>query len=225
MTHPETLLSKYMGILPQTPEEHVLRLLIDTGAQFVNAEEGALLVLDEESNELLFVMTTSGAESEKSLIGQRVPLGKGLTGLAATTREVQIGAPTYKDIKQTEADGDERANPNSVIAAPMLIGDTLVGILTAVSFKPDKRFTSKDALLYGRIASIAGLVVDQRRRLNAKGRDEEASKPRGFGTAGKYEQEILSTISRLVKNNPDALEHVAHLLSAVEALTMPGVKL
>jgi hypothetical protein len=34
-----------------------------------------------------------------NMMGQRVPLGMGITGLAAVTREVQVGAPTYRDIQ------------------------------------------------------------------------------------------------------------------------------
>ena len=227
MDSSESLLQRFIGILPETSEEKVLRLLIDTGAQFVGAEEGALLVLDDEGDELCFVMVTGSAESEENLIGQRVPLGKGLTGLAATTREVQIGAPTYRDVKQLEEGGGESGIPSAVIAAPMLMGETLVGIITAVSFEKGKRFTSKDAELYGRLASIAGLVIDQRRRLAAgeKRVNDDASSPRSFGQAGRLEQEILATLGRLIKHNPGILEHVAQLLSAVEAIARPGVKI
>lgn len=41
-------------------------------------------------------MTIGNRSSEMTLIGQRVPLGKGITGLAAQMREVQIGAPAFK---------------------------------------------------------------------------------------------------------------------------------
>ena len=58
--------------------------------------QGSLLVLDEKKKELVFAMTIGSRSSEMTLIGQRVPLGKGITGLAAQMREVQIGAPTFK---------------------------------------------------------------------------------------------------------------------------------
>jgi len=56
-----------------------------------------------------------------------------------------------------------------VIAAPMLIGDTLIGVITCVSFKKGKRFGAGDARLYAGLASIAGVVVDQHRRLSPAG--------------------------------------------------------
>ena len=80
---------------------------------------------------------------------------------------MQIGAPLYDGIQQAERGEDPTGNPRSVIAAPMLIGDTLVGVITAVSFEANKRFSSSDAQLLARAASVAGIVVDQHNRLDA----------------------------------------------------------
>ena len=119
MTSPDRILSAYLGIVPRTPEAAVLRLLVELAVQHVGADEGSLLVLDGKRNRLLFAMTTG--ESERTLVGQHVPLGKGLTGLAAVSREVQIGAPTFKDIKQRKRAGSAAGQPTAVIAAPMLM--------------------------------------------------------------------------------------------------------
>jgi GAF domain-containing protein len=202
-TDGNTLLS-YLAISPQSPEESILRLLVEFGAQVVGASEGSLLVLDPARNELVFAITVG--DSEKSLVGTRVPMGQGLTGLAALTQEVQIGAPTFKLAtleKQTKA-----GQPRSVMAAPMLAGGTLVGVITAVRFE-GATFGSKDAQLYGRLASVAGLVVHQHQRLKA------AESVAGGGGA---EREAVATVARLARANPGAMEHVARLLLEVEAL-------
>jgi len=144
----------------------VLALLIELGAQFVAAHEGSLLVVDEASNELVFAMTVGRETSGKPLVGQRVPIGKGLVGLAAQTHQVQIGAPTFH-LPQDQENRDQAEAPRAEIAAPLLIDDTLIGVITAVSFQEDKRFSSADALLYARIAWVIAVVIDQRRRLAA----------------------------------------------------------
>ena len=104
-----SVLNAYLGVASESSEEKVLRLLIELGAQFVEAQEGSLLVLDDESAELVFAMTIGSAASEKSLIDQRVPLGEGLVGLAAQTHEVQIGAPRFDvpDAAESKADKDD----------------------------------------------------------------------------------------------------------------------
>jgi GAF domain-containing protein len=204
-----TALETYLAIGPHSAEEHVLRLLIELGAQVVGASEGSLLVYDEPAKELVFALTVGGTENV--LAGQRVPLNKGLTGLAAVTREVQIGAPTYREIRQAEGrslSGD--GSPEAVMAAPMLIADSLVGVITAVSFEPGKRFTGTHAELYGRVAAVAGVVVDQKRRL-------DAITQLGLGERTP-EHQIAETLARLTRLAPGALPRVARLLEAIEGL-------
>ncbi|MCY2927549.1 MAG: GAF domain-containing protein [Planctomycetota bacterium] len=207
MTLPNHILRTYLGILPGTPEAMVLRLLVELAVQHAGADEGSLLVLDDKKNRLVFAMTTG--ESEKTLIGQHVPLGKGLTGLAAVSREVQIGAPRFKDIKQRKRAGSTTGQPTAVIAAPMLIRDEPVGVITAVSFDPDKRFTDADASLYAKTASVAAAVVDQNRRLRQMS---------GPGRAGRHETEIVESVARLVRHRAGNLKEIRSLLAAIDSL-------
>jgi GAF domain-containing protein len=214
-----TVLGAFLGISAGSSEESVLRLLIELGAQVVGAAEGSLLVVDAKSSELVFAMTVGSAAAEQKLVGQRVPLGEGLVGLAAQTQEVQIGAPKLDLPGAARAKGVGRGQPTAVLAAPMLIGDRLVGVITAVSFEQDKRFGSTDAMLYGRLAAVAGVVVDQQRRLAAVAAIERGDKPPAVpGDSELAEQQILATVQRLVRLGPQAKTRVAALLAAVESL-------
>ncbi len=206
-------LATYLAIAPKSPEELVLRLLIQLGAQVVNAQEGSLLVYDPEKNDLVFAMTVGGADT---LVGQRVPLDKGLTGLAAATREVQIGAPTFMGVKQGEG---HSAGPSGVIAAPMLVADDLVGVITAVTFEQGKRFSSKDGELYGRLAAVAGVVVQQRRQLKAI----EAQAKGGAAKGNEVEHRIAASLGNIGRaGGMNALGHVAKILAEIEAMTGGG---
>ena len=53
----DSLLTRYLGILPSTPEEKILRMLIEIGCEVVGGEGGSLLVPDEDGKALHFVMT------------------------------------------------------------------------------------------------------------------------------------------------------------------------
>ena len=206
-------LATYLAIAPKSPEELVLRLLIQLGAQVVNAQEGSLLVYDPEKNDLVFAMTVGGADT---LVGQRVPLDKGLTGLAAATREVQIGAPTFMGGKPGEG---HSAGPSGVIAAPMLVADDLVGVITAVTFEQGKRFSSKDGELYGRLAAVAGVVVQQRRQLKAI----EAQAKGGAAKGNEVEHRIAASLGNIGRaGGMNALGHVAKILAEIEAMTGGG---
>ncbi len=137
-------------------------------------------------------------------------MGKGLAGLAAQTRSVQAGAPVFKEVKQTGAD------PTAVIAAPMLVEEELIGVITAVSFRPRKRFTSADALLYSRLAAIAGLVVDQQQQLDAIA--ERKQRRQVFRPLKEKQRKIVDSAVRLATANPRKLDQISELLVLVERL-------
>jgi len=211
---------RYFDLDAEGPELQVLRLLVELCAQVVGAEEGSLLVVDQTQDpprELIFAMTVGSRQSEETLSGQRVPLGEGLAGIAAVTHEVQIGAPLYEGVQQARRGEAPPGQPTAVIAAPMLIDDRLVGVITAVGFEEGKHFTSQNATLYARAASVAGVVVDQRRRIDAlesgAGGGEEGRRPREDDPLAR---QILDSAVRLVDRNPDRLRELSQLLLALE---------
>ena len=214
------ILQTYLGISPRTSEEAILRLLIDLGRQYADAEEGSLLVLDRKANELVFAMTSGSRQSGKVLLGQRVPVGRGLTGLAAATGEVQIGSPTFKDIRQRKRKDTADGHPSAVLAAPMLVHDEVIGVLTAASFRPDRRFTQDDARFYGKIAAVAGVVVEQQQRLSAYEQLAQGRRPKRARTPQqKAQMQIVESVERLTAGRADRLKRVQALLAAVEALS------
>ena len=211
---------RYFDLGAESPELQVMRLLVELCGQVVGAEEGSLLVVDHTQDpprELIFAMTVGSRQSEETLSGQRVPLGEGLAGIAALTHEVQIGAPLYDGVQQAKRGEAPPGQPTAVIAAPMLIDDRLVGVITAVSFKPGKRFTREHAALYARAASLAGVVVDQRRRIDAlESQGVSGEEPRRPSGDEPLARQILDTAARLVDRNPDRLRELARLLSALD---------
>jgi GAF domain-containing protein len=213
------LMTRYLGLMPATGADQVLRLIVETGVRAVGADEGSLLVYDPEANDLTFVMTYGNKESESILIGQRVPFGQGLAGLAAETGEVQIGAPRYKDVHQSETMGGIKA----VISAPMMLGDKLIGVITAVSNKDAKRFSMDDGQLYACLATIAALVVNQALLLRARSADADAAGLRPAALAADPQaQEVLERVGRLLQRDSGTVRQLARMLEAVEAMASPG---
>ena len=213
---------RYFDLGAESPELQVMRLLVELCGQVVGAEEGSLLVVDHSQDppcELIFAMTVGSRQSEETLSGQRVPLGEGLAGIAALTHEVQIGAPLYDGVQQAQRGEAPPGQPTAVIAAPMLIDDRLVGVITAVSFEPGRRFTNEHAALYARAASVAGVVVDQRRRIDAlESRGVGGEEPRRAGGDEPLARHILDTAARLIDHHPERLRELGRLLSALEEI-------
>ena len=207
-------LSRAIGVGGSGLEVAALRQLLTLATSAVGAEEGSLLVWDEEIGELRFVATIGNEASEAALMGQRVPLGKGITGLAAVTREVQVGAPTYRDIRQTER---LAAGPEAVVAAPVVVADRLLGVITGVSFEQGRRFGRQEAVAYGEYAAVTAVLLEQARRLAAVAALESGAPLMTPGTAA-IEREIVDRLARLISNKAQTLGAVARLLEAVEVL-------
>jgi GAF domain-containing protein len=191
-----------------------MRRVLALAVAAIEADEGSFLALDENLGELRFVATVGNEESERALLGQRVPLGSGISGLAAATGEVHVGAPTFKDIHQTER---LSAGPEAVVAAPLLSGDRVLGVMTGVSFQPGRRFGQREVAVYGEHAAVMAALLEQGQRLDAIGGLDAEGSIAAPGAAN-LEKEIVARLARLGSGSPEALGAAARLLEAVEAL-------
>ena len=139
-----------------------LKTLVRLGLTAIGANQGALLVMDEGRKVLRFAFLVSRNGLERHgrafdrLVGQEVPLGEGITGLAASERKAQY-ARIADNGKFHRVSGD--GEPSAVLAVPMLCEGGLYGAMTAISFDRDRAFAEEDAQLYGQYADVAAHVV------------------------------------------------------------------
>ena len=206
-----TTLSHLLG-RPALPSDiRIWRTIIEVCSRAVAGEEGSLLIMDDAGESLVFAMTWAATErgSEGILVGQKVTIGQGITGLAAQTRQVQVGAPIYSGVELSPT-----ARPRNVLAAPMLVADTVVGVITVVRLTSTTAFTANDADLLGKVAALAGLVVwliKQTQSLN----DLYAVQGDGRSMA---EQELTRSVRRLIGLAGGDIPRVLNLFHSVENL-------
>ena len=129
----------------------------------VRATQGAFLLRDDGTERLCFkaVVSRSGLSGYENvfcgLIGQRVQFGDGITGQAAATGRAQIGKRSKNADSFYTVSGD--GTPESVMAIPILSPDTVLGVITAVSFDPDREFGFADADLMCEYADVVSEVI------------------------------------------------------------------
>ncbi|MCX5704562.1 MAG: GAF domain-containing protein [Candidatus Omnitrophica bacterium] len=157
-------LAAYLSFGEELKDDELLRLIMEIGVGMMSADEGSLLLLDKKRQELEFMITIGEHEVQQRLKGQRFSMHKGITGLAASTGEPQTGAPTYHGVKQADYKKKHPNEPEAVLAAPMLVEGEVIGVITAVSFKKGRFFSSQDVKLYSRFSQLCGMVIRQRRR-------------------------------------------------------------
>ena len=147
----------------QNPEnvKQAFDLLIQLGIKILGADEGSLLVYRKKHKDLQFICTLGGA-APKQLVGRTVPLGEGITGMAAITGEVQTSTrASGSHFFEVPDDG----KPNSVIAAPILLDEELIGVVTAVSFDLNKSFSTVDCQNFAIVAELGAIVLRQEQQI------------------------------------------------------------
>jgi GAF domain-containing protein len=157
-------LAAYLSFSRTLDDDELIRLIMEIGVSMMKADEGSLLLLDREKEELEFMITVGESDSEKALKGQRFSMHRGITGLAASTGEPQTGEPTYHGVSQPRFQKGEQQEPTAIMAVPMLVADEVVGVITAVLFREGRTFAAEEVQLYSKFANLCGTVIRQRRR-------------------------------------------------------------
>ena len=137
--------------------------LLSLSLSVVRGSQGAFLSVDKDRNLLRFeavavcpgLLPILDTISER-LVGKTVPVGEGTTGRAAATREVQF-ATSADGSAFSRVDGDGK--PNAVLAVPVMKGEEILGVMTAVCFDREHELsgTAKDA--YVMAAQIASELL------------------------------------------------------------------
>lgn len=178
-------------------------LLIRLALKMLGADEGSLLKYDKKENVLKFVCTIGGGIPEV-LEGKIVPVGKGITGMAALTREIQTGT-RENGMFNVPDDGA----PHSVIAAPVMLDKELIGVMTAVSFDLGKAFSTEDCRNFSIAAQLGAVLLAHERQIDNY-RSKSMSK---LTEQGNAEVEAAQKTIGWLQRHPDKTENILKILS------------
>ena len=208
-----------LGLQDDKDTQFVLKQLIQIGLKILNASQGSLLMAESDQRNLRFAMVASATEQADfqrmaaQLVGKTVPIGEGITGMAALTHDIQTSTRASGRERFYHVQGD--GSPNSVLAAPMLIGEHLVGVMTAVRFDRDKPFSTEECLTYGMFANVAAVIVDQQQRLATLAHGPMTA---AIGSQARKECELVRDVLSFVRARPEKIDAVHEIFSAVAKL-------
>lgn len=196
-----------LGIQDKETISFVLQTLISIGIKILNADEGAILIADQENNNLRFAMVVG---EKQDLIGSSVPLGAGITGMAALTRDIQTASSFDDNIfYRVKNDG----SPHSVLAAPLLYDDELLGVITAVSFNPQKEFSVDECKTYGDFSNVVATILYQQKMLSALSSKRINN---NLTEQQKKEYAAVTILADLIKKNPDRTDSLIDILTQLK---------
>ncbi len=139
----------------------VLRLLdrvLQLGLISINSENGSLLVVDEETNELVFVVVHGTVR--ESLRGHRIPAGQGIAGWVAETGESVILDNARQDPRFSfEVDQTFDFFTQSLICVPIVYNERVLGVIQALNKIGDEPFDQSDVALLGVVSQMAAVAM------------------------------------------------------------------
>ena len=185
-------------------------LIIGLGLKMMDANEGSLLIYQKEQRMLQFAATVGTSSSSETLVGKTVPIGKGITGMAALTGEVQTASRSEGNLLSVPEDG----SPNSVIAAPILLDDELIGVITAVKFDNGKAFSSQDCQIFAMLAQLGAVIISQEQMISNYSSESINSLTEQDAT----EMQIARQALALAKKHPGKEQKVLQVLSLLTDL-------
>ena len=125
-------------------------------------EESSVLFYDEETNEFEFF--SAFGETGMGLVSTRFPANRGIAGRALKEKKTQVVNDCQSDPDFYCAIDEEHGfKTKSIIAAPLIAGEEIVGVLNAVNKIETKFFDKEDDQILSAIADEIALAVKHAR--------------------------------------------------------------
>ena len=125
----------------------------------MDADDGSLLLIDEETDELVFVLV-HGAVQE-TLPGYRFDRQQGIAGWVAEHVEPAIVNNVRSDARFLP-ELDERSGfvTRSLMAVPLAARGRVLGVIEVLNKRSGKNFTDDDASLLSILATLSASALD-----------------------------------------------------------------
>jgi phosphoserine phosphatase RsbU/P len=140
----------------------LLQLIIGTNKDLLRAEDSSLLLLDQETGELMFEVVTSDPTGD--LMRHRIPRGKGIAGWVAEHAETVSIDETSQDPRfYDQVDKTVGSDTRSMLAVPLLLKTEVIGVMEAINKQNATAFSPADVELAEALASLASVAIDNAR--------------------------------------------------------------
>ncbi|MEW6649090.1 MAG: GAF domain-containing protein [Chloroflexota bacterium] len=140
----------------------LLKNILRSAVEILNCEAGSLMMLDAQSDELVFRVVLGPVASE--LEGQRMPSSKGVVGKSFQSRQPVI-------VNDVHSSADWFSSPDkitgfvtrSLLVVPLIVKDSLLGVIEVVNRKDGSNFNLDDQELLSAFASQAAVAIENAR--------------------------------------------------------------
>lgn len=135
-----------------------LNEILDRTLQAVRADNGSILLYDEGEQELAFVVVRG--KRKKELLDYRIPADKGIAGWVGSNQKPALVTDVRQDSRWLQSvDQSIGFHTSSLIAAPLVIEERLLGVLEVVNSRSQDPFREKDLQVLNLVARLTSFVI------------------------------------------------------------------
>jgi signal transduction histidine kinase len=140
----------------------VLNLIMDFATQVTGSEASTLMLIDENTGELVFSVPT-GPKSEQ-LTDVRLPPGQGIAGWVAMNESSLLVPDVSKEpLFYQGVDKDTGFETKSILAIPLKTNFKLIGVLEVINKQYGEVFTPEDELFLSFFGYMAAMAIENAR--------------------------------------------------------------
>ena len=186
----------------------LLQSIVDVARAIFKAKASSILLLDEETDELVF--EAAADEASEGLIGKRFPSSTGIAGFVLVSRQPLVIEDVLTDPRFSRETAESTGFvPKGLMAVPLLHEERVLGVLEVLDRPSDTRFTLAEMELLGLFANQAAIALDLLQRAR---RAHQALR-------GDGELEVISRLAeKLEGRREEGAEGALRLLAELERL-------
>ncbi|MCX7793205.1 MAG: sensor domain-containing diguanylate cyclase [Thermodesulfovibrionales bacterium] len=140
--------------------DEMLKFIMKKAKEITRADAWSVLLLDEESNELIF--KNIEGKKKKDLYQMRVKMGEGIAGWVARERVPVIVPDVSKDSRfSCRIDKVIHFRIRSLLCVPIISKDKCIGVIELVSKNKEKPFTKDDLDFMLKLVDHAALAIER----------------------------------------------------------------
>ncbi len=152
----------------KAPYRSLLEGIVIAARRLFNAGASSIALIDRDTSELVFE-AAAGAGSE-DILGMRFPANQGIAGWIVMTGEAIAVADVRRDPRFSQGFAQSTGYvPTSIMAAPLLVGDEVEGVIEVLDKASAASFGLDDLELLGLFANPAAVAVEQARLVSGVG--------------------------------------------------------
>lgn len=148
-----------------TTEENLIKLLnqiLINAMAVLKAEGGSLALLDDETDELVYVVVHGDISNQ--LRDYRIKSNQGIAGWVASQREPLIVNNPRQDYRfSPEIDKTFNFFTRSILCVPLITGDKLIGVIQLLNRQDDEPFSQTDVVLLSILSYVAATALEEMR--------------------------------------------------------------